>query len=260
VRALHNSAPRRGSLSRTATGRSSATAGRSQSSTRSCRPEWLSPFNFFFLPLLSDLDSYPAGYNRSNFKFITPFESDQRKWGKLVGVNVVDGRKHRIGLFPSGKQDRVVPDNLQTILHQYLRRPESKSLGPDGTPCIAETKGLLRRAAIVAGAIVPVGKETDRRWDEGEDVSLLDFHVLEYRENAPQAKGKMVVAHPEVRKRIDGIGIREIMRRTGLHQHTIEKIIRNRPVRHATLHHLIDTMEQNGSQVNAPATKNDSGV
>ena len=25
------------------------------------RPEWLWPFNFFFLPLLSDLDSYPAG-------------------------------------------------------------------------------------------------------------------------------------------------------------------------------------------------------
>lgn len=35
------------------------------------RPDWLAPFNFFLFPLLSDLGGYPAGFDRSNFNFIT---------------------------------------------------------------------------------------------------------------------------------------------------------------------------------------------
>jgi hypothetical protein len=45
------------------------------------RPEWLGPFNLFLFPLVSpDLGGYPAGYNKSNFLFITPYESDSKKW------------------------------------------------------------------------------------------------------------------------------------------------------------------------------------
>ena len=47
----------------------------------------------------------------------------------------------------------------------------------------------LKRASIVASDIIPVGKETDRHWEQGEDMSLLDFKVLEYRPN-----GNMFVA------------------------------------------------------------------
>ncbi len=76
---------------------------------RGSRPEWLSPFKFFFLPLLSDLDGYPAGCNRSNFKFITPFESNREKWAELEGVNIVgDGQHYRIAMLPNGKQNKVV--------------------------------------------------------------------------------------------------------------------------------------------------------
>src|SRR5208282_4104920 len=124
------------------------------------RPDWLSPFNFFFFPLMSDLGGYPAGYDRSNFKFITRFESDRGRWGKLDGVNLCDGQHHSMEMFPKGKQDKVVPESFRIILRLYLRRPESKSLAPDRTPCVADTQGLLRRASIVAGEIVPVGKET----------------------------------------------------------------------------------------------------
>ena len=70
---------------------------------RGQRPEWLSPFNFFFLPLLSDFDGYPAGCNRSNFKFITPFESNGEKWAELEGVNIVgDGQHYQIEMTPNG--------------------------------------------------------------------------------------------------------------------------------------------------------------
>ncbi len=200
---------------------------------REHRPGWLSPFNFFFLPLLSDLGSYPVGCDRSNFKFITPFSSDRRKWKKLTGINLCDGRNYGIEMFPNGKQNKVVPESYRIILRLYLRRPESKSLAPDGSPCAADTQGLLRRASIVAGEIIPVGKETDRRWEQAEDMSMLDFKVLEYRPS-----GNLVVADPTLRDEITKRGLRELMRRTGLSQHTIEAIRAGQPVRRTTLQRM----------------------
>ena len=197
---------------------------------REHRPEWLSPFTFFFLPLLSDLGGCPAGCDRSNFKFITQFSSNRRTWKKLTGINLCDGRKYRMEMFPNGKQDKVVPESFRIILRLYLRRPESKSLAPDGSHCVADTQGLLRRSSIVARQIIPVGKETDRRWEQGEDMSMLDFKVLEYRPS-----GKMVVADQTLRNEVAKQGVRELMRKTGLSQHTIEAIRAGQPVRRRTL-------------------------
>jgi hypothetical protein len=201
---------------------------------RERRPEWLSPFNFFLLPLLSDLGGYPAGCDRSNFKFIVPFSSNRRKWKTLMGINLCDGRNYAMEMTPSGKQNKVVPESFRIILRLYLRRPESKSLAPDETVCTAETKGLLKRASVVAGQIIPVGKETDRRWEQGEDMSLLDFRVLEYRPS-----GDLVVADPTLDNKIANLGMRKLMRETGLSQHTIEAIRSGRAVRRATLHRIL---------------------
>ncbi len=78
--------------------------------------------------------------------------------------------------------------------------------------------------------VIPVGKETDRRWEEGEDMSMLDFQVLEYR-----ATGNMVAAGAMLREKMAEVGMREMMRRTGLSQHTLEKIFRCELVRRVTL-------------------------
>ncbi len=201
---------------------------------RDQRPEWLSPFNFFFLPLLSDLGGYPAGCNRSNFKFITPFSSNRQRWKRLKGINICDGRLYRMEMTPSGKQDKAVPESFRIILRLYLRRPESKSLAPDETACTADTIGLLKRASILAGQIVPVGKETDRRWEQGEDMSMLDFKVLEYRPS-----GNLVIADPTLINEIAKLGMRGAIRKTGLSQHTIESIRDGRAVRRATLQRIL---------------------
>jgi len=197
---------------------------------RTQRPEWLFPFNFFFFPLLSELGGYPAGCDRSNFKIITQYESDREKWGKLKGVNLCDGQHYSMEMFPNGKQDKVIPETFRIILRLYLRRPESKSLAPDGSPCVADTQGLLRRASIIAGEVVPVGKETDRRWEQGEDMSLVDFQVLEYRQG-----GKLITAEEELRDRMRQFGVRELIRKSRLSQKTIYAILRGRPVRRRTL-------------------------
>ncbi len=59
---------------------------------------------------------------------------------------------------------------------------------------------------------------------------MLDFKVLEYRPS-----GKMVVAAPTLRNEIAQQGVRKLMRKTGLSQHTIEAIRAGQPVRRTTL-------------------------
>jgi hypothetical protein len=200
---------------------------------RTSRPEWLAPFNFFFFPLLSDLGGYPAGFDRSNFKFITPPESNRKKWKTLEGVNLLDvlGRRtYRISIAPDIKQRNVVPESMRIILRQYLRHPEAKSLAPDGTACAGGTQGVLQRASILAGEIVPVGKETDRRWEQGEDPSLVDFKVHEFTKTT-----KMVIAEDLDRKRWKKAGMRHLMRKSGLSQKAVYAIIDGQPVRLRTL-------------------------
>jgi hypothetical protein len=65
-------------------------------------------------------------------------------------------------------------------LIEYQEHPESKSLAPDGTECKAENSHLLKRAHIVAGEIRYVGKKTDRKGEEGDDISVLEFAATEY--------------------------------------------------------------------------------
>jgi hypothetical protein len=115
---------------------------------------------------------------------------------------------------------------------------EAKSLAPDGTSCVGNTQGLLRRASIVAGEIVPVGKETDRRWEQGEDPSLVDFKVHEFRKNS-----NMVVADSSDRKRWKRIGVRQIIRKAGLSQKVVYAILEGKPIRKQTLATFKRTIE-----------------
>jgi len=119
---------------------------------------------------------------------------------------------------------------FQIILNEYLGKPEVKSLGPDCKPCEAETKGLLRRAEIVAKNVIPVGKETDRHWEQGEDPSMLDPKIQIYG-----LSGKLVVAEPSDIKKWVRIGVRKWMRATGLTQKAIYSILSGKGVRPQTM-------------------------
>lgn len=203
------------------------------------RPEWLGPFNFFLYPLLSPLGGYPAGFDKANFFFITPMESDRRKWSSLRGINLFDGKMYQIAMCRSGKPDRVVPDSLRIVLRQYLDKPEVKSMAPDGGPCAAKTHGLLGRATITAGNLIPVGKETDRHWEQGEDPSMIDPRILIYEKHE-----KMCVADLSERKRWFEIGVRPLMRESGLSQKTVYKILAGEPVRLYVLANFRQTVDK----------------
>ena len=143
---------------------------------------------------------------------------------------------YRLALRQTSKLDSLIPQTFAYLLRLYLRHPESKSLAPDGTRCEASTRGLLKRSSIVAGKLRYVGKETDRRWEPGEDLSLFTFKPLEY---IPCGK---VAADPILKDEIAKRGMRELMRMTGLSQHTIEAIRAGKPVRRATLQRVISAL------------------
>jgi hypothetical protein len=111
-----------------------------------------------------------------------------------------------------------LPKTFFMLLDSYKDHPEAKSLGPDGNPCEFDTRGLLQRAHIVANwPLIYIGKESNKHWEEGEDVSLLEFKTVEYKQ-----KGN-AVATDEQLAHIADVPKREVMRR-GVNQHTLEKI------------------------------------
>ena len=108
----------------------------------------------------------------------------------------------------------AVPKTFFMLLNSYQNHPEAKSLGPDGKPCHSETRGLLQRAHIIATwPPIYIGKESDRHWEEGDDLSLLDFKAVQY------ARKGNVIANDDQLAQITKIPKRELMRR-GVNQHT----------------------------------------
>jgi hypothetical protein len=189
------------------------------------------PYNFLFLPMVDPVLGYPFPKERSeNGLLVSAFSSNQDEWFDLECVNVHTGKKYKllncknhIANIPS---NAVFPSQFVRLLLQYQRHPEAKSLAPDGTACEPETMGLLMRAHVIAGDIRYVGKETDRKWEEGEDLSVLEFAPTEYG-----TTGK-VVAIEEVRNQIKEIGINKCARESGFdRKNFIRKLVRGFPVK-----------------------------
>ena len=85
---------------------------------------------------------------------------------------------------------------------------------------------MLKRARVIAGGIRYVGKETDRKWEEGDEINLLDFAATEYGR-----KGK-VIASEEVKAQISSIGINRCARESGFdRKNFVRKLVRGIPVK-----------------------------
>src|SRR3981081_2595067 len=84
---------------------------------------------------------------------------------------------------------------------------------------------------------VYIGKESDKHWEEGEDLSLLEFKAIEYRRTGN------AVADDEQLARIAKVPKREFMRH-GINQHTLEKICSRKPVRAIKLAKSLKVLDQ----------------
>src|SRR5262249_23556062 len=151
---------------------------------------------------------YPANVDPKECTLITAFTKDRTRWAHAECINVRDGKRYHLALEQSSKLDKFIPQTFGYVLRLYLRHPEPKSLAPDGTACAPDTRGLLQRSSIMAGRLRFVGKETDRRWTEGEDPSLLTFAPVEYLSSGG------VIADSALMNEILKRGVRELMRGT----------------------------------------------
>jgi hypothetical protein len=111
-------------------------------------------------------------------------------------------------------------------------------------PCESDTSGLLQRTHVVAGELRYVGKETDRKWEEGDDMSILDFKATEY------GRAKSVVADSSIAEEICAIGIRKTMKLTKMSQHTIEKLVRGESVKRGTHERVVKAIYAHKNQPN----------
>jgi len=158
-------------------------------------------------------------------------------------INIHDPQSPVYALTNDYDGRRAVPKNFFMLLDSYQNHPEAKSLGPDGRPCEFDTRGLLQRAHILANwPPICIGKESDRHWEEGEDLSLLEFTTIQYRRRGDKRKGN-AFADDEQLARIAKVPKREFMRR-GINQHTLEKICRREPVRAIKLAKCLKILEE----------------
>jgi hypothetical protein len=98
---------------------------------------------------------------------VCPSSSKQEQWFDLECVNIHSGKAYKM-MDCNKKLDAipyniVFPSQFARLLVEYRQHPEAKSLAPDGSPCKAETSGLLKRAHVIAGEFRYVGKGLLRR-------------------------------------------------------------------------------------------------
>ena len=134
------------------------------------------PYNFMFMVMTSPKFSFDVDFeNKPDDKpmVIVPFSSRQGEWNKLEGIDIHN--KNRRDKYRRYRLDDpgFHPLTYGHMIEEYIRHPEAKSLVPDGTSCMAETRGLLQRAHITVGRIRYIDKETSSMWAQSDDLSVL---------------------------------------------------------------------------------------
>jgi len=205
------------------------------------------PNNFMMIPQIQRF-GYPQDVDPNKCTFITSFSSDRDQWMRAKCINIHDPQSRVYELTDEYDGRRAVPMNFFMLLESYQNHPEAKSLGPNGKACEADTRGLLQRSHIVANwPPIYIGKESDKHWEEGEDLSLLEFKAVEYKR-----KG-YAIATDEQLALIAKVPKGEFMRR-GINQHTLEKICRKEPVRALKLAECLKVLEECEVECNGSST------
>ena len=186
---------------------------------------------------------YPQGVDPNKSTFITSFSSKRDEWMKCTCINIHDPQSRLYELTNEYDGRKILPKNFCMLLESYQNHPEAKSLGPDGKPCEFDTRELLQRAQSVANwPPIYIGKESDKHWEEGDDLSLLEFKTIEYKR-----KG-YAIATDEQLARIAKVPKREFIRR-GINQHTLEKICKREPVRASKLAECLKALADQESEI-----------
>jgi hypothetical protein len=122
----------------------------------------------------------------------------------------------------------ALPQTFEMKFGQYSKHPEHKSLAPDGTPCLSDTAGLLKRYPVIATTFGLLGKETERGWEQSENITTLLPTLKHYGE-------KHNSADEVLQTRLKQTPLAVLQIQTGLSRHTILRARRGQPVHKKSL-------------------------
>jgi len=143
-------------------------------------------------------------------------------------------------------RQKLLPQTLSGLLWRHYLHPQEKSLGPGGEHCHGGTRGLLGRRPLKA--IIPfnlIGKEVERKAQEGEDVSVLEntgpirYHARRRAKTRPADPELVLIAAP--------FGVRPLMRESGASQHSVQRFLAGEPVHPATRARLERAVEKHSA-------------
>lgn len=196
-------------------------------------PEVAKPYNFAFSPIL--IEAPP------NCTLITPFNKHPEKWATQEYVEIHTGKPVR--LFQNYAGQKLIPQTIRAVLWRHYLHPESKSLSADGQFCNPYTRGLLIPRPIQA--IIPfqfMGKEIERKAQEGEDISVVqNGGPITYQAhrtwNTHAGDAGLIL-------RARRFPLCEMMRKSGLSQHAVERFLRGDRVFPGTRARILKTVQK----------------
>jgi hypothetical protein len=179
---------------------------------RRLRRDQARPYNFALSPVLVNLCDV-------QITLLAPFDKNPSHWMTMPHVNIHDGSTHTLNnpTFP------FLVETFEMVFHQYHRHSESKSFAPDGSPCRADSAGLLKRYSVTAIGFHLIGKETERGWEQNDDISTIMPCLVRYGINSG-------IADERLRKRLLEIPVAFLEKETGLSRHTILRARRGNPL------------------------------
>ena len=197
------------------------------------------PYNFAHSPIL--FHTWP------DCTLIAPASKQSKEWLARDYTEIHSGETVKLGREYNGKL--LTPQTLASIIWRHYLHPEDKSLSPDGKPCDAYTRGLLLRRPIQA--ITPfgfVGKEIERRAQEGEDVGVFDnTGPIQYQAGRT---AKTRAADAALVQRLRRFSLRQL-KQSGLSRDTIIQARRGarlHPATHAKLARAVEKLERGRSE------------
>jgi hypothetical protein len=185
------------------------------------------------------------GANQNRFTLVSAFSSDPSEWYRKPYINIHDGKAYKLAPAVSKRSYEAGALTMGDYVRQYQYHPEAKSLAPDGQPCTLRTRGLLLRTPVTSGGIQCIGKETDRHWEQGEDISLALPELMEY---TPDQTARLM-ADPTLTSRVRRWSIRALAKEAGVSENTVKAARRGERLRKSTVSRLsraVRTLEQRG--------------
>ena len=137
----------------------------------------------------------------------------------------------------------VTPQTLSSVIWRHFLHPEDKSLSPDGEFCNAYTRGLLLRRPVKAiTPLIPIGKEIERRSQEGEDIGVFDNagpvkYYPHKTANTRPADAALILRASRFSKKL-------LRRESRASQHAIDRFFRRERIHPSTRKKLAEVVEK----------------